>query len=206
MSIKIDFKKELKEFYRPSVKPVLIKVPSFQFLMINGNDARPESEGFQNAITALFGVSYKAKFISKKELEKDYTVMPLEGLWWADDMDDFINGNKENWKWTLMIFQPEFMNQTIIDEAVSVVRKKNDISSLDQLRLENYEEGLTAQIMHIGPFSEEHKNILKIHQLIEDNGGRFNGKIHKHHEIYLSDFRRADPAKMKTILRQPYIE
>lgn len=206
MSDKIDYKKELKQFYKVGKKPEIITVPSFNFLTINGVDARPESDNFQNAIQALFGVSYKAKFISKKELGKDYTVMPLEGLWWADDMDDFINGNKEHWQWTLMIFQPDFITGDIINEAIQVVKKKNANSALDKLRLDPYEEGLSAQILHVGPFSEEHENILKIHELIERNGGSFDGKVHKHHEIYLSDFRKTAPEKLRTIIRQPFIQ
>ena len=203
---KIDLKKKFKKYYNPSKKvPEIIEVPSFQFLMIDG-EGTTESEGFQNGIQALFGVSYKTKFLMKKEKSFDYVVMPLEGLWWADDMDDFVKGNKEKWKWTLMIMQPDAVTGDIIENAVCEVAKKNDLTVLRELRLEAYTEGLAAQMMHIGPFSEEHQNIQRIHDCIQEKGGVFNGKVQKHHEIYLSDFRKVAPEKMKTVLRQPFVK
>jgi hypothetical protein len=203
---KIDYKKDLKTFYKPSAKmPEIVDVPAFQFLMIDGRGTT-ESAEFKSAIQALFGVSFKAKFLVKKQKSFDYVVMPLEGLWWADDMQDFVRGDKEQWKWTLMIFQPDVVDREIFDEAVREAARKEDSKALHALRLESYEEGLSAQIMHIGPFSEEHKNILKLHDSIREQGGRFDGKRQKHHEIYLSDFRKVDPQKMKTVLRQPFIK
>ncbi|MFC1569235.1 GyrI-like domain-containing protein [bacterium] len=203
---KIDLKKELKYLYNPSkTNPEIINIPEFQYLMIDGTDARPESQGFQSAIQALFGVSYKTKFQIKKSKNQDYVVMPLEGLWWAEDMNDFIRGDKQNWKWTLMIMQPDFVEKVDILEAIETVKKKEDTEALNELRLKTLNEGLSAQIMHIGPFSEEHQNILKVHQLIEEQHGVFNGQVQKHHEIYLSDFRRTAPEKLKNIIRQPFI-
>lgn len=202
---KIDYKKEYKKIYNPSKKePEIIDVPNFQFLMIDGIDARPENKEFQSAIEALFSISFKVKFISKNKLNKDYVVMPLEGLWWADDMDNFEKGKKENWKWTLMIMQPNFITIEIIDAAVSELKKKKNNNSINLLRLEKFKEGNSAQIMHIGPFSEEHENILKLHNLIKKKDGKYNGHVQKHHEIYLSDFRKCAPEKLKTILRQPF--
>jgi len=201
---KVDFKKEHKTYYNPSGKaPEIVEVPTFQFLMIDG-EGTTESAAFQEAIQALFGVSYKTKFLMKKGQSCDYVVMPLEGLWWADDMDDFVKGNKEKWKWTLMIMQPDVVKADIIETAKNEVAKKGDLEALSQLRLEVYTEGWAAQIMHIGPFSEEHENIRKLHDCIEAYGGVFDGKRQKHHEIYLSDFRKVDPEKMRTVLRQPF--
>jgi hypothetical protein len=203
---KFDLKKELKEFYKPSAKEgKLIRVPKFQFLKINGINASPQSADFQNAIQALFTLSYKIKFSSKTEKGLDYVVMPLEGLWWADDMDAFIQGEKEKWRWTLMIMQPGHIDQEILKEAKKKSETKVSKEVLDQVVLEDFEEGWTAQILHIGPFAEEGPNIQKLHQLIHDQGGQFDGHRHKHHEIYLSDFRRVAPEKMKTILRQPFL-
>jgi len=202
-SEKIDLKKSLKQFYNPKPAPEIVVVPEMTFLMIDGIGS-VESPEFQRAIEALFSVSYKAKFIAKKQLDFDYTVMPLEGLWWAEDMNDFINGRKERWKWTLMILQPDKISQDIIDNAKSEVLKKKDIAEISSLRLSAFEEGQSFQMMHIGPFSTEHDNILKMHKLIEDKNGHFDGKEKKHHEIYLSDFRKVDQNKMKTILRQPF--
>lgn len=203
MTNKIDFKKEYKKLYNPSYKaPETIEVPAFKFLMIDGKGIG--NEEFQSSIEALFGVSYKVKFTIKKEKGIDYVVMPMEGLWWADDMKAFINGSKETWKWTLMIMQPDFITFEIIHKAIKEVKNKKNNERLDHLRFENYEEGLSGQIMHIGPFSEEHQNIRRIHKLIEENGGKFDGKINKHHEIYLSDFRKTAPEKLKTVLRQSF--
>ncbi len=206
MDKKLDLKKEYQELYRPFGKdPVIVGVSPFRYLMIDGVGAEPESEAFQNAIQSLFSVSYKAKFISKKELGTDYVVMPLEGLWWADDMNDFVAGRKEHWRWTLMIMQPDFISREIIARAVEASEGKAPPDSLGLLRLDDLEEGLSAQIMHIGPYSEEHGNIMRMHELINSEGGRFDGKVQKHHEIYLSDFRKTAPEKLKTVLRQPFV-
>jgi hypothetical protein len=200
---KTDLKKELKQLYNPKPIPEIVKVPSLQYLMIDGAGAIGSAE-FQQAIEALFSVSYKTKFFSKKTLGFDYAVMPLEGLWWADDMDDFVNGRKDRWKWTLMILQPDEIKKPVIAAAIEETKKKKDTAAIRSLRLEKLNEGKSAQMMHIGPFSEEHANIMKLHALIKENNGKLDGKIHKHHEIYLSDFRKADPKKMKTVIRQPF--
>lgn len=206
MEKKLDLKKELRELYRsPGKAPVLIEVPVLKYLMIDGTGAEPGNKGFQNAIQALFSVSYKSKFISKKQLGTDYVVMPLEGLWWADDMNDFVTGRKELWHWTLMIMQPEFIGPAIIDEAIEASLGKAPQDALGRLRLDDLDEGMSGQILHVGPYSEEHDNIVKIHDLIRDRGGHFNGKEQKHHEIYLSDFRKTAPEKLKTVLRQPFL-
>ena len=119
MKRKLDLKKEYRELYSPPGKdPVVVDVPPLKYLMIDGINAESESEAFQNGIQALFSVSYKTKFISKKKLGSDYVVMPLEGLWWADDMNDFTAGKKETWRWTLMILQPGFVTPGLIDSAL----------------------------------------------------------------------------------------
>lgn len=200
---KIDFKKECRQFYNPPQTAEIVELPAFRFLMIDGQGTT-EGPAFSAAIEALFGVSYKAKFLCKKQLGKDYTVMPLEGLWWAEDMADFVSGNKQNWKWTLMILQPDFVGEELIKVAKREVAGKKNLPQIGQLRLETYTEGLAAQIMHIGPFSEEGPNIQKLHDLIRAEGGTFDGQARKHHEIYLSDFRKVAPEKMKTVLRQPF--
>lgn len=204
---KTDYKKEYKEFYKPGAKePVIINVPIFNFLTVDGSDASPESKDFQEAVQALFTLSYKLKFETKKKFQKDYVVMPLEGLWWADDMQAFVNGQKEFWKWTLMIMQPEFISMEDVEIAKSLSKTKVGSSILKKVKLGPFEEGKSAQILHIGPFSDEAGSIKKIHGLIAKTEGSFDGKMHKHHEIYLSDFRRVDPLKMRTIIRQPFLE
>ncbi len=204
MQEKDDLKIRFKTLYSAKKEPQEILVPAMQFLMVDGNGA-PEGDPFQTAIQMLFSVSYTVKFLSKKELGYDYTVMGLEGLWWGEEMGVFSEGNKENWKWTLMIMQPEKITERLLDRAKEEVERKKKMRNLDQLRFETVNEGRSMQIMHIGPFSEEVENIQKIHRAIFERGGMFDGIQQKHHEIYLSDFRKTNPSKLKTILRQPFV-
>lgn len=197
----------MKEFYQPNSKDVVIvDVPEMQFLMIDGMGSPGDSQEYLDALAALYPVVFKTKFLSKAK-GKDYVVPPLEGLWWADNMDDFTQGNRDKWKWTMMIMQPDWITQELINEAIEItIEKKPELKGIiSKLRFEKYEEGKAAQIMHIGPYSEEGPNIQKIHDFIKSKGGSFNGYKKKHHEIYLSDPRRAKPENMKTVLRQPFI-
>ena len=199
---KIDYKKELKHLYKCSSKNVqAVDVPTMNFIMIDGEGDPNTSKSFQEAVETLFSLSYTLKFMIKKgDLSIDYGVLPLEGLWWADDMSTFSTDDKTNWKWTLMIMQPEFVSETLYQEAFEQVRKKKNPAALPCARFESFTEGKSAQIMHIGPFSEEGPAIDKVHQYIEENDFKRSGK---HHEIYLSDIRRAAPEKWRTIIRQP---
>jgi len=206
MPTKIDFKKSMKDFYEPNSKEVVIvNVPEMQFLMIDGKGSPGDSQEYLDALNALYPVAFKIKFISKGK-GKDYVVPPLEGLWWADNMADFTKGNRNKWKWTMMIMQPDWITQDIIDKAIkTTMNKKPELkNSISKLRLEKYKEGKAAQIMHIGPYSEEGPTIEKIHNFIKTNSGNFNGHNLKHHEIYLSDPRKAKPENMKTVIRQPF--
>jgi len=198
---KIDLRKELKSLYRPSAKEVVeVEVPPLQFLMIDGEGDPNTSQAYAHAVEALFTVSYAAKFMMKKGPQNiDYGVMPLEGLWWADDMSAFINNDKSQWKWTMMIMQPSFVSNGVINTAISESMRKKAIPALSDLRLETFLEGHCAQILHIGPFSEEGPSIERLHDFIDARTGRAG----KHHEIYLSDIRRAAPSRWKTIIRHP---
>ena len=198
---KIDYKNELKHLYRPTTKKVeIVEVPKMNFLMIDG-DGGPNHPTFQNAIEVLFPLSYTLKFMIKKsDIGIDYGVLPLEGLWWADDMSSFIKDKKDDWKWTLMIMQPELITNEMVVEAVNQVRVKKNPTSLPLVRFESINEGKVAQIMHIGPFSEEGPTVQKLHSFIKDSGKKIIGK---HHEVYLSDIRRAAPEKWKTIIFPP---
>jgi len=200
---KLDVKKQLKGIYAPGAVPHVCEVPELRFLTIEGQGAM-EGLLFQESIEALFSVAYKVKIGHKKRSGLDVTVMPLEGLWWADDMDDFVAGRKDRWRWILMIHQPDPLPADEILAARDEVYAKKGLARAGDLRLEKLCEGCAVQMMHIGPFSEEHANIMKLHDLIVSLGGRVDGAVHKHHEIYLSDFRKVDPAKMKTVLRQPF--
>lgn len=201
---KIDFKKELKHLYRPSTKEfVVVDVPPIQFLMIDGHGDPNTAQEYKDAIEALFPVAYKLKFMSKKELEKDYVVMPLEGLWWADDMETFTKRDKSAWDWTMMIMQPEWITQEVFQTAVKQVEEKG-LRALSKMRLETYHEGLSVQIMHIGSYDDEGPTLHRMHhEFIPHNDLNMSGK---HHEIYLSDVRKVAPEKLKTVLRQPVIK
>ena len=199
---KLDFKKEFKELYSTSKKDVaVVEVPEINYLMVDGKGDPNTEKSFQEAIEALYGLSFTLKFKAKKgPLATDYVVMPLQGLWWAEDMDVFTLDKKGEWLWTLMIMQPDFITSELMLEAKEELKKKKDPAALDKVRLETYHEGLSAQILHIGPYSEEGPTIKKLHDFTQDNGYTLHGK---HHEIYMSDARRTAPEKLKTILRQP---
>jgi hypothetical protein len=202
MMKKIDYKKELKHLYKPSPKSIeLVDVPEMNFLMIDGQGDPNTSQGYSDAIEALYAVSYVMKFMIKKgNLQIDYGVMPLEGLWWVDDMSQFSIDDKSNWKWTAMIMQPEHVTRNLFAAACEQVEKKKNPVALLKVRFESFSEGKAAQTMHLGPFSEEGPTIESIHKFIHDKGYSQTGK---HHEIYLSDIRKAAPEKWKTIIRQP---
>jgi len=200
---KIDLKKELKTFYNPTHKEVtLIDIPKMNFIMIDGQGA-PESPQFAQSLQSLYPIAYTIKFDKKKTVGPDYGVMPLEGLFWADDMKVFMpeTADRNKWQWTLMIMQPDFITRKDFENSVAAARKKKGNPFIDKVRFESFSEGKAAQIMHIGPYSAEGPNIQKLHHKITEIGGKLTGR---HHEIYLSDPRRAAPDKMKTVVRQPY--
>ena len=186
----------LKELYLPSEKDlVLVDVPEMQFVMIDG-EGSPDQ-----AVQWLFSVIYPIKLIAKKRMGKDFVEPPLEGLWWADDVEDFIVGNKDKLKWRMMIVTADWVSDEMLEQAVAEVEQKLG-EAPGSLRLESYDEGKSVQIMLVGPPSEEaptaiarlHEEFLPEHDLIP------NGY---HHEIYLNDPRRVAPEKLKTVLRQP---
>lgn len=200
--IKIDLKKDLKHLYNPSSKEVaVVDVSEVEFLMVDGAGNPNTAQEYKDAIEALYSVSYALKFMVKKgESAIDYAVMPLEGLWWVDDMTQFSMENKDAWKWTAMIMQPEYVTEGLVNAALRQVEKKKNPPALSKIRFESFHEGLSAQIMHIGPYSAEGPTIERLHNFIKENGYELRGK---HHEIYLSDPRRSAPEKMRTVIRQP---
>lgn len=198
---KTDFKKTLKHLYRPSAKDfALVEVPAMRFVMVDGFGNPNTAPAYKRAVEWLYSVSYALKFASKKQLERDYGVLPLEGLWWAEDMNAFTAGDKDKWSWTAMIMQPDWITSDMFAAAVDKAHGKLG-DPPESLRLETYDEGLSVQIMHIGPYDAEGPTIARLHQqFIPQNGLTENGH---HHEIYLSDPRRVAPEKLKTIIRQP---
>lgn len=198
---KVDLKKTHRTLYGPKAGLISeVVVPAFRFLMVDGQGDPGKAKSYRDAVEALFSLSYTIKFMVKKWPEAlDYAVMPLEGLWWADDLNDFVKGCRDRWKWTMMIHQPPFITEAMVKQAAKTLAGKKELPSLAQVRFEPFEEGFCAQTLHVGPFSAEGPTIEKLHGFIEERGG-LRGK---HHEIYLSDIRKADPKKWKTVLRQP---
>lgn len=203
---KLDLKRKYRQLFNPSPKQVsVIEVPALNFLMIDGAGNPNTSQAYQDAVNALYSAAYTLKFMIKKGeaagvAAADYPVMALEGLWWVDDMTTFSVQRKEGWKWTMMIMQPEFVTSELVVQAMAQAARKKDLAALAQVRFDSYAEGLSAQIMHLGPYADEAPTMEKLHAFIRDNGYKTNGK---HHEVYLSDPRKAAPARMKTVLRQP---
>lgn len=200
--MKIDHRKEFKALYQPSARAVsVVDVPPLTYLMVDGTGDPNGSLTYARAVEVLFAVSYALKFMIKKGPSAlDYAVMPLEGLWWADDMSRFSVDDKSVWKWTMMIMQPNLIGPDMVAQAIEDVRRKKRPGAIDLVRFETFAEGRCAQILHVGPFSEEGPTVEKVHAYIDQSGERRG----KHHEIYLSDIRKADPAKWKTIIRQPF--
>ncbi len=204
---KMDLRKELKYLYAPSAKQVaLVDVPEFQFAQIDGaiepGQAPGTSPAFEQAMSALYGITYTLKFMSKQRADDpiDYTVMTLEGLWWVEE-GEFDITQPGNWRWTMMILQPEHITPAMFAEGLAQLRKKRgDSPALDKLRLARFHEGLALQIMHIGPYANEPATIARMDAFAQEKGYRMIGK---HHEIYLGDPRNAAPEKLKTILRHP---
>jgi hypothetical protein len=203
---KLDLRKKYKHLYQPSAKEVeVVEVPPFQFAMIDGEIEPGHSPGsspsFQQALEALYGISYTLKFASKQRKDNplDYTVMALEGLWWVEQGEFDIN-HPGNWRWTAMMLQPDHIRGDMFQEGREQLRKKKPSPALDKMRFGTFNEGLSIQIMHIGPYSEEPATLAKMEAFARENGYRLRGK---HHEIYLGDPRRAAPEKLKTVLRHP---
>jgi hypothetical protein len=197
---RIDLKIELKTLYKPAAKNVVeIDVPAFNFLMADGEGDPNTSRSYQEVVEALYSVSYSVKFTLKREKQRDYVVMPLEGLWWADDLSSFNRDEKDRWKWTMMIMQPPEASKQMIQSAIASVRAKKGLPGLERIRFGEFSEGRCAQTLHVGPFSTEEPTIRRVHDYISSRSA-LRGK---HHEIYLSDIRRAAPEGWKTIIRQP---
>jgi hypothetical protein len=197
----IDLKREYREHYTARVeKPALVEVPARSFLMIDGAGDPNTSQEYADAVAALYSIAYGIRAAIKKGTGDAYTVMPLEGLWWANDMTNFSVDDKSDWKWTMMICQPELATVAMAAAVIAEVTAKKGLASGAKVRLENYEEGRAAQVMHVGPYADEAPTIAMLHEFIEDQGLERTGL---HHEIYLGDPRKSDPAKLKTIIRQP---
>jgi len=198
---KIDFRKTLKALYSPPAGAfVRVEPPPMQFVKVDGEGDPNTAAAYRSAVEWLYGVSYAMKFAAKAALGKDYGVPPLEGLWWADDPRTFVTREKDRWRWTMMIMVPDFVTRDMFEKAVAKTGGKRG-EPPPSLRLEPYDEGLALQTLHVGGYDEEGPVLARLHEeVIPSQGMAFNGP---HHEIYLSDPTKTEPAKLKTILRQP---
>lgn len=202
-----DYKKEYRDLYLPKNRPVLIDAPEMNFIMVDGKGDPNSNPNFQRAIELLYSLSFTIKMSKVKGRQPDgvteYVVPPLEGLWWIDN-GDFSFEQRDNWTWTLMIRQPEFVTTDFFKPICSELKSKKPEMSVDRARFETFHEGLCVHMMHVGPFVTEPETMEKIDAFIKTNGLKDRvGNGGKHHEIYLSDPRKAKPESMKTVLRHP---
>lgn len=193
-----DIKVALKHLYAPKATDfVEVDVPPQPYLMVDGHGDPNTSSSYAEAIEALYATSYGCRFIAKDTLGRVHTVGPLEALWWAENPADFVARNKANWSWTAMIAQPEWITQQMVDAAIA----KKPAAASGRVRLDQLVEGRSVQILHVGSYDDEAPTLARLHDdYMPSNGLTFNGH---HHEIYLSDARRVQPAKLRTVLRQP---
>ena len=201
-AIKVDLRREFKGLYGPPAgRPVLVDVPELSFLMVDGEGDPNLSQDYRDAVQALFAISYAVKFAVKRSAGGiDYRVMPLEGLWWVDDMSTFTIDDKAAWKWTALIAQPDLVSDELVQQAIATAAAKRPLPAARRVRLERVREGRAAQLLHLGPYSAEGPTIARLHAFIAQQGLRRRGK---HHEIYLSDPARTAPERLKTVIRQP---
>jgi hypothetical protein len=198
--ISIDLKRTYREHYTAKDRPTTVDVPARPYLMIDGVGDPNTSESYQDALASLYPLAYGLRGAIKDATDIGYTVMPLEGLWWVEDMSRFTIDDKSDWHWTAMICQPEEVTSELAAEVLPFVTAKKKLVAGDLARLELFGDGLAAQILHRGPYADEAPTIEQLHAFIDDEGLRFSGK---HHEIYLTNPRRCAPAKNRTIIRQP---
>jgi hypothetical protein len=199
---KTDFKKTLDAYRAQRGRFRMVDVPDMQYLMTDGHGDPNTSPAFAEAVESLYPVAYALKFASKQGLGRDYVVPPLEGLWWAEDMDSFTAArDKSRWDWTLMLMVPDWIDRATFTTAVEQTRRKHRPARLDDVRLQTLSEGRCVQTLHVGSFDDEAGVLARLHhEFVPGHGLRLAGT---HHEIYLSDFRKVAPDKRRTILRQP---
>lgn len=201
----VDFKKQLTTYTAPRGGFSIVQVPALQYLAVDGHGDPNTSQVYANALASLYPLAYKLKFLSRAELGQDYVVMPLEGLWWSEDMASFTSSrDKSLWDWTMLIMVPQWITAEHVETAREQAARKNAAPALDAVRLETLREGLSVQTLHVGSYDDEAPVLRAMHQeFIPEHGLQPAGK---HHEIYLSDARRTAAAKLRTILRQPVTE
>jgi hypothetical protein len=204
----LDLVRQLRPLYAPSAKhPSIVEVPELTFLMLDGRGDPNTSEQYQDALGALYGIAYTLKFTRKKaDAERDFKVAPLEGLWWADserpDLEE-LQTARDAWNWTMMIVLPDDVTAAELAAAAEAAARRRPSPALGLARLERFDEGMAAQIMHVGPYSAEAPTIERLHAFVAEQGYELRGR---HHEIYLGDPRRTAPERLKTVIRHPVRE
>ena len=203
-----DYKKEYKEFYMPPNKPSIVNVPSMNYLAVRGQgDPNREDGEYKQAIGLLYGIAFTIK-MSKKGDHRidgyfDYTVPPLEGFWWQDGIEGIDYAHKENFQWISVIRLPDFVKEDDFNWAVEEAtrKKRMDFSKVEFM---TYDEGICVQCMHIGPYDNEPVTVSMMHDYMEREGYALDITDHRfHHEIYLSDVRKVDSSRLKTVIRHP---
>ena len=199
--MKVDLKRELACYRAKRDSPELVEAPDLRYLMIDGR-GDPNTAVYGDAVATLYPVAYALRSASREVLGRDHVVMPLEGLWWAEDMATFTSArDKSRWSWTLMIMVPDWTTSAMFTGAVEQVARRSRPARLDDLRLDVLSEGRCVQALHVGSYDDEAELLRRMHEeFIPARGLRMVGR---HHEIYLSDPRRVEPARLRTILRQP---
>jgi len=199
---KIDLKKTCKTLYTaPANAFIIVDVPELTYFMVDGHGDPNVSPDYVQAIEALYAAAYTLKFMSKATLGKDYVVPPLEGLWWADDYEDFAARRKDRWSWTMMSLVPDFVGRAMAETAVTRATAKKALPGLARVRVAPLAEGRAVQTLHIGPYDTEGPILRTLHEVFLPANGLVETGLH--HEIYLGDPRRSAPEKLRTILRQP---
>ncbi|MFE6969249.1 GyrI-like domain-containing protein [Isoptericola sp. NPDC057653] len=196
----IDLKRELGEQYRATTTPALVTVPSRPFLMVDGAGDPNTEPAYREAVETLYPLAYAVRAAVKRATGDAYTVLPLEGLWWADDLSRFSVDAKDRWRWTMMIGLPDAVQHVDAPALASRVAREKDLPAGHLVRLEHYGDGDAAQVLHVGPFATEGPTVAALHAFIAQQGRELAGT---HHEVYLSDARRVDPSRWRTIVRQP---
>ncbi|MBQ6478380.1 MAG: GyrI-like domain-containing protein [Erysipelotrichaceae bacterium] len=203
-----DFKKEYREFYLPKDRPAIVDIPKMNFLAVRGQgDPNEENGEYQHSISLLYGIVYTIKMSRKggRQIEGyfDYVVPPLEGFWWQEGVQGIDYAHKENFQWYSVIRLPDFVKKEDFDWAVkeATKKKKTDFSIVEFF---TYEEGICVQCMHNGTYDDEPATVEKMHIFMEEQGYVLDITDKRmHHEIYLSDPRKTDPQKLKTVIRHP---
>jgi len=196
----VDLKKVYRAHYTAADSPGIVDVPARPYLMIDGEGDPNTSDAYRRALEALYPLAYGLRKAIKDATGLAYTVMPLEGLWWVEDMRRFSLDDKSSWMWTAMIRQPDEVTAELAEEVLPAVAQKKKLAAGHLARVEHFGDGKAAQILHLGPYSAEAPTVERLHRFIDDEGLRFDGK---HHEVYLTDPRKSAPEKNRTIIRQP---